>query len=111
MTKHIHAQVVRNSGIGSTYDTDIFQCAYDEICICLHNIAYGMNGSWMQFDIPVKETPGYSIKVNKTSIGNDTGKAADLIDFLDTDTGRAFINGMVNKLIFEHPKKRTTPGL
>ena len=109
MTKHIHAMVDRENG-RSTYEVDIFQCAYDEICICLTNTIYFDRHS-IQFDIPVKKAAGYSIKVNTASISNDTGSAADLIEFLDGWIGKNFISGLVNKLIFEHPKKRLTPGL
>lgn len=109
-TKHIH-KYGQSFGTLSTYDVDIFQCAYDEICICLDNTGYINCPSGVQFDIPIKKKAGFSIKVNKASVSNDSGKASDLIDFLSTETGGAFINGMIKKLIFENEKKRATPGL
>lgn len=108
MTKHVH----KNISIGNfrDYETDIFQSAYDEICIYLKNIRY-INSYGVQFIIPVRKKDGYRIKINKSSVSNDTGKAADLIEYLSTPLGSNFISGMVQKLIFENEKKRATPGL
>lgn len=59
----------------------------------------------------LRKKTGFTIKVNTASVSNDTGKAEDLINFLDTDIGKSFICGMVHKLIFNHPKKSKTQGL
>lgn len=107
--KHIHARVT-NKNNGLIYEADIFQCAYDEICISLSNILY-FEPSFIQFDIPVKKKEGFRFKANTASISNDTGKAADLIDFLSTWPGNEYINCIIQKVIFDHPKKRLTPGL
>lgn len=109
MVKHIHATMTPQNR-STPYNVDIFQCAYDEICIGLQNRLYH-SGSFIQFDIPIKTAIGFAIKVNTASVGNNSGSAAALIDFLETDTGRAFIRGMVQKLIFDHPRKSKTLGL
>lgn len=109
MIKHVLTEMRPKNRLG-LYRVDIFQCSYDEICISLENTLYG-HGHSVQFDIPIRMSIGYAIKVNKSSIGNDSGKASDLIDFLLTDTGSAFVRGLVQKLVFDHPKKSKTLGL
>jgi hypothetical protein len=94
----------------SFYHVDIFQCAYDTICITLENGVY-TRPAMIQFDIPVREKPGTVIQINKASISTDTGKAEDLIEFLDSENGKEFIPYIIQKLVFDHPFKSKMPGL
>ncbi len=107
--KHILA-TVDNANNHMPYDVDIFQSAYDYITVDITNGLWH-EGRHFQYDFPVKKRTGFIIKVNTASISTDTGKAEDLINFLDTDIGKSFIRGMVHKLIFDRPKKSKTQGL
>lgn len=110
MTDHVHIYNFTPGPGRSFYNVDIFQCAYDEICICIENTIYRPEARTMlQFDIPIKKAPGYSWKCNVASIGENEGKAENIIKlFREYDS---FAWATVRKLIFEHPKKRATPGL
>lgn len=108
MTEHVHIHNFQPGTNRSFYDVDIFQCAYDEICIDVKNNLYN-DPAHVQFDIPIKVAPGYSWKCNAASIGENEGKAENIIRlFSEYDS---FAWASVRKLIFEHPKKRATPGL
>ena len=109
MSKHIIFKYYPTNRT-SFYEVDIFQCAYDEICISLKNGLY-YNPPIVQFWIPIKRAKGFSFKVNSASISNNTGSAADVINFLDSWIGDGFKCGMVQKLIFDNEKKRKTAGL
>lgn len=110
MTDHVHIHNFTPGPNRSFYDVDIFQCAYNEICISLHNNLYNPDArTELQFDIPIKKAPDFSWKCNAASIGEKEGKAENIIRlFQEWDS---FAWASVRKLIFEHPKKRLTPGL
>jgi hypothetical protein len=108
--KHIHTTFSPNNLSNAHYDVDIFQDAYDSICVSLKNMAY-VNPGLAQFCIPVCKKSGFAIKINKTCVSNNNGCAADLIDFLDSSTGHAFISPMIQKIIFDNDKKRGTAWL
>ena len=106
MTKHIHYYNFRPCNRWSVYDIDIFQCAYDEICLTLQNTLYQCGGS-VQFDITIK--PGNAYKINAASITTPTGKAADFIEWLTDHKEEAA--AIAQTLVFNHPKRSKTLGL
>ena len=90
------------------YMTLIFSNAYDEICIYITNHIY-IDPTHVIFEIPIRKAPGFSWKCNTASIGENEGKAENIINlFKEYD---AYAWATVRKLIFEHPKKRLTAGL
>lgn len=93
------------------YDVRIFQGSYDEIVVSLHNIRYVHCPGSVQFAIPVKKADGMAIKINSLSVGCDSGKAENLIRFLHESYSDVYIAKMIQHLIFDHKKKRATPGL
>lgn len=93
------------------YDVRIFQGSYDEMVISLHNIRYVHSPGSVQFTIPVKKADSMSIKINSASVGCDSGKAEDLIRFLHESYSDIYIAKMIQHLIFDHKKRRATPGL
>jgi hypothetical protein len=106
---HVYSSI-RPKNRSSFYDIGLFQSSYDEVCISLENRLY-FDPSLVQFDIPVRPSSGDVLKVNTASIGYKDGTAATLIDYLSTAAGKALIPSMVQKLIFDHPKKGQTHGL
>ena len=110
MTEHVHIHNFTPGSNCSFYDVDIFQSAYDKICISLHkDLCSPDGGTCFQFDIPIKKAPGFCWKCNTASIGEKEGKAENIIKlFQEWDS---FAWASIRKLIFEHPKKRLTPGL
>ena len=90
------------------YDISIFQSSFDEICISIQNTIYH-NPKIVQFIIPVKKEEGFSWKLNKASIGNDSGKSIDIIKLFSTYN--AYAKRSIQELIFNNPKKANTVGL
>lgn len=110
MTDHVHIYNFGVDGRSGRYDVDIFQCAYDEICISIQNTLYSPDArSVLQFDIPVRKAPGFCWKCNVASIGENEGKAENIISLFKNNDAYAWAS--VRRLIFEHPKKRMTAGL
>lgn len=106
---HAH-RTIDNESNGLMYDVDIFQSSYNEIVISLKNRLYH-DPSSVQFVFRVREKEGIAWQVNKSSLSNDSGKAADLVEFFATWPGENYIRATVHKLIFNNAKKRCTPGL
>ena len=106
---HAH-RIIDNENNGIMYDVDIFQSAYDEICISLKNRLYH-DPTIIQFNFPIKQKAGVAWQVNKNSLSNNNGSAADMVDFFATWPGNNYIRATVHKLIFNNEKKRTTLGL
>lgn len=101
---------IHNLKSWTPYQVSIFQSSYNEICISLKNDLYH-DPTIIQFTFPVKKYNGIAFKCNAASVGCDTGKAEDIIKFFSTWPGSEYLQAAINKLIFEHPKKRCTPGL
>lgn len=108
MTDHVQIHGFKADGRCGIYDIDIFQIAYDEICISIVNRIF-TNPQHVQFFIPIREARGCCWKCNAASIGENEGKAENIIRlFMEHD---AYAWASVRHLIFEHPKKSLTPGL
>ena len=78
------------------YSVSILQSAGDVIAVTLTSEAGANRAYW----IPVKKCAGTVWKVNKKSIANDSGNAADLIQFLVNPENAAYLRATIRELIF-----------
>ena len=97
-TTHLNFAEVynENSRFKPRYSVSILQSAADVITIILK----GGAGAERYYWIPVKKCPGTRWKVNKKSVSNDTGEAADLIQFFIKPENVAYLRATINALIF-----------
>lgn len=81
------------------YDFNIMKYADDYIAIGIQTSYTDKSGEKF-FEIKVNQKDGCSIKINKTSISNDSGKADDLINFLGSWIGKNYIPKIIKQFCF-----------
>ena len=81
------------------YDFNIMKYADDYIAIGIQE-AYTSKSGERFYEIKVNQKEGCSIKINKASISNDSGKADDLIDFLGSWLGKNYIPKIIKQFCF-----------
>ena len=104
-TKHIHINGYTHKSNKMYFDIDIFQTAFDYIVIMVKKPFY-INLNYTpsdDYDIKICENPNIAFKINKMSLTNPRGSAADIIELFAEKPEFAIMT--VDKLIFENSNR------
>lgn len=100
------------------YTGYIFERKEDREPVKYHMTAEDLPGNMVKFEyispagekgsyaFPVKPAPGYVVKINRASIGTDSGTAESLVKFFrDGVCGKVFFGKAVSHMILQNPNK------
>lgn len=100
------------------YTGYIFERKGDRDPVKYHMTAEDLPGNMVKFEyispagekgsyaFPVKPAPGYAVKINRSSIGTDSGTAESLVKFFrDGAYGKVFFGKAVSHMILQNPSK------
>ena len=87
---------IRDESTGCRSKVSILQDAADTLTMILKDSAGVERSYW----ILIKKCSGMAWKLNKKSISNDAGSAADMIDFLANPEHGSYLRATIKGLIF-----------